>query len=243
MACPSLSHDRVKNFSLSSARGSAKKLTQETTTVVKRYRRNISPKSVSANNTSPSNQDEMKVQRRDCLSGVVLSAVLAGFAEQAVALEIYEGSYINTYQDTKLPEGWRVIMASGKKDTVLVAGVDTPNGEVWWTEAEVVGNILCIDFSKKTNGKVGKLEAKPLESRGNAPVNEGTGLLFTDGSTWKRYVPKGSRTSDFAGTFSDSKHPEGWRMIAAVGFNETIVVGVDDPTRPGWWTKGAAFHF
>jgi len=155
-----------------------------------------------------------------------------------MALEIYEGSYINTYQDTKLPEGWRVIMASGKKDTVLVAGVDTPDGEVWWTEAEVVGNVLCIDFSKKTNGKVGKLEAKPLESRGNAPVNEGTGLLFTDGSIWKRYAPKGSRTSDFAGTFSDPKHPEGWRMIAAVGFNETIVVGVDDPTRPGWWTKG-----
>jgi hypothetical protein len=238
IACPSLSHGRVKNFSLSSARGSAKKLGQETTTVVQLSRHNISPKSVSTPERDATNKGELKIQRRDCLSGVVLSAVLLGFTEQAVALEMYEGSYMDPFH----PDGWRVIMASGKKDTVLVAGVDQKDGEVWWTEAEVVGNVLQIDFSKKTNGKVGKLNAKP--------VNNGTGLSFPDGNTWKRFASKEASTADFAGTYSDPKHPEGWRMIAPTGLvscdwpgDETLVVGVDDPARGSWWTKGALIHF
>eukprot|EP00242_Pyramimonas_sp_CCMP2087_P010756 CAMPEP_0198199638 /NCGR_PEP_ID=MMETSP1445-20131203/2871_1 /TAXON_ID=36898 /ORGANISM="Pyramimonas sp., Strain CCMP2087" /LENGTH=266 /DNA_ID=CAMNT_0043869523 /DNA_START=159 /DNA_END=959 /DNA_ORIENTATION=+ len=140
--------------------------------------------------------------------------------------EVYEGSY----KDPNHPDGWRVIMASVKKDTVLVAGVDQKDGEVWWTEGAVVGNVLQIDFSKKSKGKVGKLAAKS--------INGGKGLLFADGNTWKRYASKDSSAVDFTGRYSDPNHPEGWRIIAPTGLNDTIVVGVDDSAGAGWWTKG-----
>jgi len=140
--------------------------------------------------------------------------------------EVYEGSY----KDPNHPDGWRVIMASVKKDTVLVAGVDQKVGEVWWTEGAVVGNVLQIDFSKKSKGKVGKLTAKS--------TNGGKGLLFADGNTWKRYASKDSNAADFTGRYSDPNHPEGWRMIAPTGLDDTILVGVDAFSGAGWWTKG-----
>jgi hypothetical protein len=102
MARPSLSQGRVKNFGLSSARGSAKKLTQETTTVVQLSRHMFSPKSVSNSEriASANNKDELKIQRRDCLSGVVLSAALLGFAKQAVALEPPpDGPYLQKFYE------------------------------------------------------------------------------------------------------------------------------------------------
>lgn len=130
--------------------------------------------------------------------------------------------------DPKHPEGWRTILMSGP-ESGIVAGVDEKDGAVWWTEATVCpeGKCISIDFSKKTKGKVGLLEAKPVDA----------GILFPDGNTWTRYAEESS-ADGFSGKYADEHHADGWRTIAVNGPEEAIVAGLDEEGGDAWWTKG-----
>eukprot|EP00242_Pyramimonas_sp_CCMP2087_P009246 CAMPEP_0198207836 /NCGR_PEP_ID=MMETSP1445-20131203/11258_1 /TAXON_ID=36898 /ORGANISM="Pyramimonas sp., Strain CCMP2087" /LENGTH=191 /DNA_ID=CAMNT_0043881003 /DNA_START=134 /DNA_END=709 /DNA_ORIENTATION=+ len=121
-------------------------------------------------------------------------------------------------------------MVSGP-EIAIVAGVETAGGDVWWTEAKVCpeGKCISIDFSKKTDGKVGMLEATPVAA----------GILFPDGNTWtKNTWTEESGAAGYIGKYADEHHAEGWRTIAVSGSEEAIVAGVDEKGGPAWSTKG-----
>jgi hypothetical protein len=121
-------------------------------------------------------------------------------------------------------------MVSGP-ETAIVAGVETAGGDVWWTEAKVCpeGKCISIDFSKKTDGMVGILEATPVTA----------GILFPDGNTWtKNTWTEESGAANYVGKYADEHHADGWRTIAVSGSEEAIVAGVDEKGGPAWSTKG-----
>ena len=136
-----------------------------------------------------------------------------------------EGYFIDGHH----PEGWRTIVCTGPCK-VCVAGMDDKEGDVWCMEGTLdpVANCIGLDFTKKSNGAVGVLTAKPCPE----------GIEFPDGSKWTKFDPSTSSAAVFLGAYIDGHHPEGWRTIAACGPEEAMVAGVDDKDGAPWCTKG-----
>ena len=132
--------------------------------------------------------------------------------------------------DGNHPEGWRTIVCTSK-DKVCVAGMDGEEGDVWCLMGTCcyVKNCVSLDFSKKSNGAVGMLCAKPCPE----------GIEFPDGSKWIKFCPSGcTKAARFTGAYKDLHHPEGWRTIAPCGPEEAMVAGMDDKTGAPWCMKG-----
>eukprot|EP00959_Pyramimonas_sp_CCMP1952_P294785 6165620-Pyramimonas_sp.AAC.1 len=103
------------------------------------------------------------------------------------------------FKDPNHPEGWRTIVCTSK-DKVCVAGMDGEEGDVWCLMGTCcyVKNCVSLDFSKKSNGAVGMLEAKPCPE----------GIEFPDGSKWTKFDGSTSSACPFLGAYKDLHHPE-----------------------------------
>eukprot|EP00571_Detonula_confervacea_P011360 CAMPEP_0172301014 /NCGR_PEP_ID=MMETSP1058-20130122/2996_1 /TAXON_ID=83371 /ORGANISM="Detonula confervacea, Strain CCMP 353" /LENGTH=303 /DNA_ID=CAMNT_0013010999 /DNA_START=1 /DNA_END=912 /DNA_ORIENTATION=+ len=124
-------------------------------------------------------------------------------------------SYQGVYSDPNHPEGYRVIMASGKGATMTLSdGVekDAPEG----TEEKTYKNIpvaikegsneLSFDFSFKggPKGVVGILS------------NDKQSITFPDGNMWKK------NANEYDGIYKVTNYPNGYRIIRKFKSTKTI---------------------
>lgn len=175
--------------------------------------------------------------RRDILSNaasVAIAALVLGpndaaafkpgpITAQSAANKAAE-SYQGVYSDPNHPEGYRVIMASGKGATMTLSdGVakDAPDGTEEKTYKNIPvaikegGNELSFDFSFKGGPKqvVGTLS------------NDKKTITFPDGNTWTKNANK------YDGIYKDPKYPNGYRILRKFKSMNTITE-VNDTGNP-----------
>lgn len=130
--------------------------------------------------------------RRDVIARAMAAPLVALVPASAHAASVFTGEY----DDPKHPGCLRSIKVDGGRSrTAYVSGVDglpekttkkcpaelkaTP-ADLWKLEGTVAadGKTISIDFSPKTNGRVGLLEGK----------YEDGGIVFPDGNKWTKVV-------------------------------------------------------
>eukprot|EP00574_Skeletonema_japonicum_P010212 CAMPEP_0201729054 /NCGR_PEP_ID=MMETSP0593-20130828/17882_1 /ASSEMBLY_ACC=CAM_ASM_000672 /TAXON_ID=267983 /ORGANISM="Skeletonema japonicum, Strain CCMP2506" /LENGTH=303 /DNA_ID=CAMNT_0048221325 /DNA_START=83 /DNA_END=994 /DNA_ORIENTATION=+ len=116
--------------------------------------------------------------------------------EQSAANKAAE-SYQGVYSDPNHPEGYRVIMASGKGATMTLSDGESGDETYKNIPVGVNGNELSLDFGFK-GGPKGVIAVLSDDKQS---------ITFPDGNTWTKNKNK------YDGIYKDPKYPNGYRVV------------------------------